>query len=134
MKSRRQHKVSYLISHTRRHLLLPACLFVSKETLTSHFTSAPKVHFTRTDRFNIFPLPLTTLEVFGDQENSGTRSDPISRSNVAAETAGRWFSKLSAELTQAVQSGFKPLSQFTNAAAYLNESTHLKCTMRPQHN
>lgn len=118
MQSRRQHKVSFLISHTRRHLLLPTSLFVSTQTMTNHFTSAPKVHFTRTESFNIFRLPLTTSEVFGDKENSRTRSDPISRSSVAAETVGRSFQKLT-QLTQRVQNGFKPFSQLTTVMPLL---------------
>lgn len=63
-------------------------------------------------------LPLTTSEVFGDKENSRTRSDPISRSSVAAETVGRSFQKLT-QLTQRVQNGFKPLSQLTTVMPLL---------------
>lgn len=63
-------------------------------------------------------LPLTTSEVFGDKENSRTRSDPISRSSVAAETVGRSFQKLT-QLTQRVQNGFKPFSQLTTVMPLL---------------
>lgn len=90
------HYITQVVLFDLTYARPPAADFLplSLSTMTNHFTSAPKVHFTHADSLNIFKLPLTTSEVVRDKEISRTKSDPISRSSVAVETIGRTFQKL----------------------------------------